>query len=89
MPDPKDPDERAKRLAKLIVSDIIVYNQDKIDEGIKQDTVFDLLKEDIEVGRTYYEKNIDPAVAERTNYFDHALVDILIKGRGNVPSKIW
>lgn len=89
MPDPRDPDERAKRLARLIVSDIIVYNQDKIDEGIRQDTLFDLLKEDVEAGRMYYEKSIDPAVAERTNYFDHALVDILIKGRGNVPSKIW
>jgi len=89
MPDSTDPHERAKRLARLIVSDIIIYNHDKIAEGIKEDTLFDLLKEDIEVGRTYYEKNIDPAVAERTDYFNHALVDILIKGRGNIPSKIW
>ena len=89
MPEPRDPHERAKRLARLIVSDIIIYNQDKIVEGIKQDTLFDLLKEDIEVGRTYYEKNIDPAVAEQSNYFNHALVDILIKGRGNIPSRIW
>ncbi len=89
MPDPRDPHERAKRLARLIVSDIIIYNQDKIVEGIKQDTLFDLLKEDIEVGRAYYEKNIDPAVAEQSDYFNHALVDILIKGRGNIPSKIW
>jgi hypothetical protein len=89
VPDSKDPDERAKRLARLIVSDIIIYNQDKIVEGIKEDTVFDLLKEDIEIGRAYYEKNIDPAIAERTAYFNHALVNILIKGRGNIPSKIW
>ncbi len=89
MPDPRDPHERAKRLARLIVSDIIIYNQDKIVEGIKQDTLFDLLKEDIEVGRAYYEKNIDPAVAEHSDYFNHALVDILIKSRGNIPSKIW
>ncbi len=89
MPEPRDPHERAKRLARLIVSDIIIYNQDKIVEGIKQDTLFDLLKEDIEVGRAYYEKNIDSAVAEHTDYFNHALVDILIKGRGNIPSKIW
>ncbi len=89
MPESKDPDERAKRLARLIVSDIIIYNQDKIVEGIKEDTLFDLLKEDIEVGRAYYEKNIDPAITERTAYFNHALVNILIKGRGNIPSKIW
>jgi len=85
----KDSDERAKRLARLIVSDIIVYNQDKIVQGIKEDTLFDLLKEDIEVGRAYYEKNVDPAVAEVTDYFNHALVDLLVKGRENIPSKIW
>lgn len=89
MPEARDPHGRAKRLARLIVSDIITYNQDKIVEGLEQDTLFDLLKEDIEVGRTYYEKNIDPAVAERADYFNHALVDILIKGRGDIPSKIW
>jgi len=77
------------RLARLIVSDIIIYNQEKIIQGIKDDTLFDLLKEDIEVGRSYYEKNIDPAVAAQANYFNQALVDILIKGRGNIPSKIW
>lgn len=85
----RDPHERARRLARLIVSDIIVYNQDKIVEGIKEDTLFDLLKEDIEVGRAHFERNIDPAVAEQSNYFDRALVDILVKGRGNIPSKIW
>ncbi len=89
MSDPKDPHDRARRLARLIVSDIIVYNQDKVAEGIREDTLFDLLKEDIEVGRMYYDKNIDPAVAERTNYFDQALVDLLVKGGGNIPSKIW
>ena len=89
MPHSRDPHERARRLARLIVSDIITYNQDRIVEGIKEDTLFDLLKEDIEVGRAHYERTIDPAVAEQSNYFDHALVDILVKGRGNIPSKIW
>jgi hypothetical protein len=89
MPDSRDPHGRAKRLARLIVSDIIIYNQDRIEEGIKEDTLFDLLKEDIEIGRAYYEKNIDPTVAGQSNYFDHALVDILVKERGNIPSKIW
>jgi hypothetical protein len=87
--DARDPDARARRLARLIVSDIAAYNQDKIVEGIKEDTLFDLLKDDIEVGRAYYLKNIDPVVAERIEYFDHALVDILVKGRGNIPSRIW
>ena len=84
-----DAHERAKRLARLIVSDIILYNQAKIDEGIKNDNLFEILAEDIEVARKYYEKHVDPAVDQAANYFELALVDILIKGRQGVQSKIW
>ena len=87
--DRKDPHERAKRLARLIVGDIVLYNQDKIAEGIKNDTLFQVLEKELEVGRKYYEKNVDPAVAAQTDYFNLALVDILVKERGNVESKIW
>ena len=84
-----DPHERARRLARLIVADIILYNQAKIDDGIKNDTLFEILAEDIEVARRYYEKHVDPAVTREANYFDLALVDILVKGRQEVPSEIW
>lgn len=87
--DRKDPHERAKRLARLIVGDIVLYNQDTIAEGIKNDTLFQVLEKELEVGRKYYEKNVDPAVAAQTDYFNLALVDILVKERGNVESKIW
>ncbi len=84
-----DPHERAKRLARLIVADIVLYNQTKIDEGIKEDTLFDLLSDDIDVARRYYEKHVDPAVVQQANYFELALVDILVKGRQGTPSQIW
>ena len=86
---PQDPHEKAKRLARLIISDIVMYNQEKIIEGIKNDTLFDLLQEEIEVGRKYYERNVDPGMSRQVNYFNQALVDILVKGKGNIPSKIW
>ncbi|MFQ5657012.1 MAG: hypothetical protein ACE5G5_05680 [Candidatus Methylomirabilales bacterium] len=89
MAEPTDTHERAKRLARLIVSDIILYNQAKIDEGIKNDNLFEILTEDIEVARKYYEKHVDPAVDRETNYFELALVDILVKSRQSVESKIW
>lgn len=84
-----DPHERAKRLARLIVADIVLYNQAKIDEGIKQDNLFEILADDIDVARRYYNKHVDPAVVQGANYFELALVDILVKGRQGVPSKIW
>jgi len=86
---PTDPHERAKRLARLIMADLILYNQDKIIQGIKEDNLFELLGSELEVARKYYERNVDPQVVREANYFNEAVVDILVKGRGNIPSKIW
>ncbi len=87
--DRKDPHERARRLARLIVGDIVLYNQEKIVEGIQNDTLFQVLAEELAEGRKYYDKNVDPAVGAQSDYFNQAIVDILVKGRGNVESKIW
>lgn len=87
--DPKDPHQRAKRMARLIVSDLVLYNQEKIAEGIRNDTLFELLAQELEEGREFYEKNTDAAVRAEADYFSQALVDILVKGRGNIESKIW
>jgi hypothetical protein len=87
--DRKDPHERAKRLARLIVGDIVLYNQEKIVQGIKNDSLFQLLEDELAEGRKYYEKNVDPAVAAQTDYYNQAIVDILVKGRANVESRIW
>jgi hypothetical protein len=90
MPQTAGPEERAERLARLIVEEIILYNKAKVKEGIENDTLFDLLAKDISAGRRYYEDNISPELSPQSNYFDQALVDILVKGQGvNIPSKIW
>jgi len=87
--DPKSPQERARRLARLIVSDLILYNQEKIVEGIRNDTLFELLEPELREARAYYEKSVEPEVRAETDYFNQAVVDILVKGRGSVESKIW
>jgi hypothetical protein len=87
--DRKDPHERAKRLARLIISDIVLYNQEKVVEGIKNDTLFQILEDELMEGRKYYDKNVDQAVASQADYFNLAIVDVLVKGRANVESKIW
>jgi len=85
----KDPHERAKRLARLIINDIVLYNQNKVVDGIKNDTLFQVLEDELTEGRKYYDKNVDPAVAVQADYFNLAIVDVLVKGRANVESKIW
>ncbi|MGZ9197336.1 MAG: hypothetical protein ACXW4I_13025 [Candidatus Deferrimicrobiaceae bacterium] len=79
----------ARRIARAVVSDIALYNAKKVEEGVRNDTLFDLLKEEIEEGQVYYTSRVDPEIAKNTNYFDQALVDVLLKPTGRIPSKIW
>jgi hypothetical protein len=84
----KDP-EVARRIARAVVSDIALYNAKKVEEGVQNDNLFDILKEEIEEGRTYYHSRIDPEIARSTNYYNLALVDVLLKPAGRIPSKAW
>lgn len=72
--DGSDPDavEKAKRLARIIVSDIALYNQEAVAEGIRNGTFFELLKEDIEEGRRLYEKRVPEAIRSRRDYYQEA-----------------
>jgi hypothetical protein len=66
-----------------------MYNEAKLAQGIQDDTLFDLMKDEIEEGRTHFKSRVTPEIAT-TNLFDRALVDILLKQRGqNIKSKIW
>lgn len=84
----QDP-EAAKRLARAIVSDIQLYNQDKVKEGIEQDTLFETLSDELDEGRALYAQRVDATIVEKENYFDIAIVDVLIKHSGRIKSKIW
>lgn len=80
--------DQAKRLARAILSDVAIYNREKVEEGIKNDTIFDLLQEEIEEGRQHFVSRVDPELAA-TNIFDIAVVDVLIKRAGKIESAIW
>lgn len=81
--------EAAARLARTIVSDIALYNEEKIHEGLKKDNLFELLSEELEEGEKYYKGRVDPELVGRTNFFNKAIVDILIKRNGDIESYIW
>ncbi|MCB0327310.1 MAG: hypothetical protein KDD52_06800 [Bdellovibrionales bacterium] len=81
--------EAAQRLARAIASDLSLYNKDKIIQGIEEDNFFELLANEIEEGRAHYMKKVDPSIVENTNFFDLALVDIILARSADVKSKIW
>jgi hypothetical protein len=84
----KDP-EVAKRLARAIVSDIALYNKEKVEKGIKDDNIFDALKTELDEGEELYISRIDPELAKETNFYNRAIVDVMIKQCGSIESDIW
>ncbi|MBM4280060.1 MAG: hypothetical protein FJ137_04690 [Deltaproteobacteria bacterium] len=84
-----DTPDRALRLARTIASDISLYNEEKIVRGLTEDKLFTELRDEIEEGRELYRTRVAPDLYERTNYFDRAVVDIILKSKGHVKSKIW
>lgn len=80
--------DQAKRLARAIISDIAIYNRDKVERGIKEDSIFEILAEEIEEGRQHFQTRVAPDIASGTIY-DMALVDVLIKRAGKIESPIW
>lgn len=84
----KDP-EVARRKARAIASDILVYNRDKLKAGVENDNLFDVMSELLEEGREYYNLMIDPALLSQSNFYNLAIVDILVKSGGGIKSKIW
>lgn len=81
--------EAATRLARAIASDLSLYNEEKIIEGIQNDTLFNVLRDEIEEGRELYKSRVSPDLYDKTNYYDRAIVDIIVKSKGHVKSKIW
>ena len=79
----------AFRLARAIVSDIALYNQEKVKEGIKNDNIFDLLAEELTEGREHFHTRVSPELPNRDHLFDRAIVDVMIKQAGKIESPIW
>ncbi len=63
----------ARRLARLILSDIIIYHAAKVEQGIRENNFFDLLRSEIEEGRQYYESRVPIGVRRDTEIFSETL----------------
>lgn len=70
--EPREYDE-ARRLARLILSDIIIYHAAKVEDGIRQNRFFEILRDEIEEGRQYYESRVPMRVRRDTEIFTETL----------------
>ena len=80
--------KRARQLARAIASDLTLYHEAKILEGIGNDNLFEVMAEEIQEGRELFKSRVTEEIFGE-NIYDRAIVDVLIKSKGHVKSKIW
>ena len=83
-----DKPDRARQLARAIASDLTLYHEAKILEGLERDTLFDVMREEIEEGRSLFKSRVTPDIYA-LNLYDRALVDVMLKAKGHIKSRIW
>lgn len=81
-------EEAARRLARAIASDLSLYNEDKILEGLQADNLYEALTEEIKEGLELYRSRVTPELLEK-NFYDRAIIDLLIKSKGHIKCKLW
>ena len=69
--------KKARRFAKLLVEEIKLYNQPKVEEGRQHRDLYDRLKVDIEKSRATYDKRYAESPVASADYFTLELIRIL------------
>jgi hypothetical protein len=67
----------AKRFARLLVSEIKLYNEQRVLEGREHRDIYVRLKRDIDRSREMYQKRVAPSVIRKVDYFHDEIVRIL------------
>lgn len=65
--------DEARRLARLILSDIIIYHVAKVEQGIRDNNFFEVLREEIDEGRQYYDSRVPLRVRRDTEIYTETL----------------
>jgi len=79
-PGASDDDEGARRYARLLVSEIKLYNESAVQVGRQKRDIAERLRAEIARARRLYEDRVPPEVRARRDYFDEELVQTLAGG---------
>jgi predicted Zn finger-like uncharacterized protein len=77
----QDPSQKARRLARALISDMVVYHPAKRREGIRDGTLKQLFEDEIKKSWEEYSEQVGRDVAESSSHFRDALNEILADGR--------
>jgi len=71
----------AKRIARLIISEIKLYNQDKIEKARNQKEILEMLRRDLTRGKEHYNSRIAGKLPFEPDYFNETVKEILLAGK--------
>jgi predicted Zn finger-like uncharacterized protein len=72
---------QAERLARIIVSDIVLYNEEKFGAAVRSGSVLETLRDELQEGRALFRERIDPRVRDERDFLADELVRVA-RGRG-------
>jgi predicted Zn finger-like uncharacterized protein len=76
-----DPDSKARRLARALVSDMAVYHPDRRDRSLESGTLKQEFREEIRKSWEEYVSQVGTGFARETPHFRDALNEILARGQ--------
>jgi hypothetical protein len=78
----------ARRLARLLISEIKLYNEKKVEDGRAALDLYERLKDDIERSRQVYDERTPANIRQDTDFFHDELVRILADGRAEALGSV-
>ena len=76
----RNPKDRAARLARVLVSDIVLYNSARHEKSMEQGTLREEFQDEINKSWNEWVEQVGHEIAESTDYWAAALNQILAKG---------
>jgi len=76
----QDPKQKARRLARALISDMLVYHPEKRQQGIRDGTLPQLFKDEIDKSWQEYVEQVGVEMANSTPFWTEALNEILAGG---------
>jgi hypothetical protein len=71
-----DANAKARRLARLIVSDIVLYSRKNVEEGVRNGNFDELLAHEIKEARSLYARRVPGEIRNTTAYLDEAFTEL-------------
>jgi hypothetical protein len=76
-----DPNAKARRLSRALISDLVTYFPQRREEGLRQGTLRELFRDEIKKSYEEYVEQVGKDFAESTTHFQEALNEILAGGQ--------